>query len=50
MRHQMAINNYENQKYKREIEQEQKKLINEEMLQKEKKKKMINDFKKGLDE
>ena len=50
MKHQMAINNYENQKYKREIEQEQKKLINEEMLQKEKKKKMINDFKKGLDE
>ena len=50
MKHQMAINNYENQKYKREIEQEQIKLINEEMLQKEKKKKMINDFKKGLDE
>ena len=50
MKHQLAINNYENQKYKREIEQEQKKLINEEMIQKEKKKKMINDFKKGLDE
>ena len=50
IKHQIAINNYENQKYKREIEQEQKKIINEEMIQNEKKKKMINEFKKGLDE
>ena len=50
IKHQMAINNYENQKYKREIEQEKKKFINEEMLQIEKKKKMINEYKKGLDE
>ena len=50
IKHQMAINNYENQKYKREIEQEQKKLINDELIQNEKKKKMINDFKKGLDD
>ena len=46
----MAINNYENQKYKREIEQEKKKIINEELAQNEKKKKMMNDFKQGLDE
>ena len=50
LKHQMAINNYENQKYKREIEQEKKKIINEELAQNEKKKKMINEFKKGLDE
>ena len=50
IKHQMAINNYENQKYKKEIEQEQKKLINDELIQNEKKKKMINDFKKGLDD
>ena len=50
LKHQMAINNYENKKYQREIEQEQKKLINDELLQNEKKKKMINEFKKGLDE
>ena len=46
----MAINNYENQKYKREIEQEKKKFINEELAQNEKKKKMMNEFKQGLDE
>ena len=50
IKHQMAINNYENQKYKKEIEQEQKKLINDELIQNEKKMKMINDFKKGLDD
>ena len=50
IKHQMAINNYENQKYKREIEQEKKKYINEELVRKEKKKKIMNDFKKGLDE
>ena len=50
IKHQMAINNYENQKYKREIEQEKKKFINEELAQNEKKKKMMNEFKQGLDE
>ena len=50
IKHQMAINNYENQKYKREIEQEKKKFINEELAQNEKKKKMVNEFKQGLDE
>ena len=50
IKHQMAINNYENQKYKREIEQEKKKYINEELVRKEKKEKIMNDFKKGLDE
>ena len=50
IKHQKAINNYEEQKYKREREQEQKKLIDEEMILKEKKKKMINDYKKGLEE
>ena len=45
----MAINNYENQKYKKEIEQEKKRFINEELAQNEKKKKMMDDFKKGLD-
>ena len=50
IKHQMAINNYENQKYKREIEQEKKKYINEELAQNEKKKKMMNEFKQGLDE
>ena len=50
IKHQMAINNYENQKYKREIEQENKKYIKEEFDQNEKKKKMMNEFKKGLDE
>ena len=49
IKHQIAINNYENQKYKREIEQEKKKFINEELAQNEKKKKMMNDFKQGLD-
>ena len=50
LKHQIAINNYENQKYQREMEQQQKKLINNELFQNEKKKKMINEFKKGLDE
>ena len=50
MKHQMAINNYEEQKYKREREQEKKRIIDEELNQKEKKKKMINEFRKGLDE
>ena len=49
IKHQIAINNYENLKYKREIEQEKKKFINEELAQNEKKKKMMNDFKQGLD-
>ena len=49
IKHQIAINNYENQKYKREIDQEKKKFINEELAQNEKKKKMMNDFKQGLD-
>ena len=49
IKHQIAINNYENQKYKRETEQEKKKFINEELAQNEKKKKMMNDFKQGLD-
>ena len=46
IKHLMAINNYENQKYKREIEEEQKKYVNENLIQNEKKKKMINEFKK----
>ena len=50
MKHQIAINNYEEQKYKREREQEQKKINDEELLLKERKQKMINDYKKGLDE
>ena len=50
MKHQIAINNYEENKYKRESELEQKKYIDEELLQKEKKQKLINDYKKGLDE
>ena len=50
MKHQIAINNYEEQKYKREREQEQKKINDEELQLKEKKIKMINDYKKGLDE
>ena len=49
IKHQLAINNYENQKYKKEIEQEKKRFINEELAQNEKKKKMMDDFKKGLD-
>ena len=50
MKHQIAINNYEEQKYKREREEEQKKIEDEELLLKERKQKMINDYKKGLDE
>jgi len=50
IKHQIAINNYEEQKYKKEREQEQKKFFDEELLQKEKKQKMISDFRKGLDE
>ena len=50
IKHQMAINNYEEQKYKREREEEQKKYIEEELLKKEQKKKMISDYRKGLDE
>ena len=50
IKHQIAINNYEEQKYKKEREQEQKKYFDEELLQKEKKQKMISDFRKGLDE
>ena len=50
MKHQMAINNYEEQKYKREREQQQKKFNDEELIQREKKQKMINEYKKGLDE
>ena len=50
MKHQIAINNYEEQKYKREREQEQKKINDEELLLKERKQKMINDYRKGLDE
>ena len=49
IKHQLAINNYENQKYKKEIEQEKKRFINEELAQNEKRKKMMDDFKKGLD-
>ena len=50
IKHQIAINNYEEQKYKREKEEEQKKYIDEELLKKEQKKKMISDYRKGLDE
>ena len=50
MKHQIAINNYEELKYKREREQEQKKINDEELLLKERKQKMINDYRKGLDE
>ena len=50
VKHQIAINNYEEQKYKKEREQEQKKYFDEELLQKEKKQKLISDFRKGLDE
>ena len=39
IKHQIAINNYENLKYKREIEQEKKKFINEELAQNEKRRK-----------
>ena len=47
-KHQNAINNYEEQKYKREIEEEKKKLFDEEKLRKEKKQKMIEDYRNGL--
>ena len=50
MKHQQAINNYEEQKYKRERELEQKKYNDEEIVKKEKKQKMISEYKKGLDE
>ena len=50
IKHQIAINNYENQKYKKEIEQEEKKYVNEKLIQNEKKKKMLTEYKKGLDE
>ena len=35
---------------KEKLNKNKKKIINEEMIQNEKKKKMINEFKKGLDE
>ena len=47
-KHQNAINNYEEQKYKREMEEEKKKLIDEEKIQKEKKQKMIEDYRMCL--
>ena len=50
IKHKIVLNNYEEQKYKREREQEQKKINDEELLLKERKQKMINDYKKGLDE
>lgn len=47
-KHQNAINNYEEQKYKREIEEEKKKLFDEEKMRKEKKQKMIEDYRMCL--
>ena len=50
-KHQNAINNYEEQKYKREMEEEKKKLIDEEKIQKdEKKENEENEEKKENDE